>query len=376
MQTYQKWIWQHPDWSNFSYDLKQLLPELTNLSRLIGGLEATCQTLAGEVLLDIQIQVLADDAIETSAIEGEIIRRSSVRASIRKQLGLPIEHDDSDIRSDGLIAMLMDVRNNTKQELTEDMLFAWQAALFPTGYSGLDKINVGCYRGNEEMQIISGPIGKEKVHYIAPPRSQLQKEMNQFLSWINAVNETDPILKAGIAHIWLIMIHPFDDGNGRVSRAVTDYLLAKQFPWLMQIISFSKHVSLDKKGYYSVLEEAGKNNLDITIWLKWFLQTLTTAMNESRWIIEQVIKKTQFWNKHQDTPLNTRQHKVINRLLNDGDRFEGGMTTRKYASISKCSKATASRDLADLEIKQILKKRPGSGRSTSYEIIPKYWLRK
>jgi Fic family protein len=368
MQTHQKWIWQHSDWSNFSYDLKQLLPELTNLSRLIGGLEATCQTLAGEVLLDTQIQVLADDAIETSAIEGEIIRRSSVRASIRKQLGLPIEHDDSDIRSDGLVAMLMDVRNNTKQELTEDMLFAWQAALFPTGYSGLDKINVGCYRGNEQMQIISGPIGKEKVHYIAPPRSQLQNEMNQFLSWINAVNETDPILKAGIAHLWLIMIHPFDDGNGRVSRAVTDYLLAKQFPWLMQIISFSKHVSLDKKGYYSVLEEAGKNNLDITNWLKWFLQTLITAMNDSAWIIEQVIKKTQFWNKHTDTPLNTRQHKVINRLLNDGDRFEGGMTTRKYASISKCSKATASRDLADLEIKKILKKRPGSGRSTSYEI--------
>lgn len=368
MQTHQKWIWQHPDWANLSYDLKQLLPELTNLSRLIGGLEITCQTLAGELLLDTQIQVLADDAIETSAIEGEIIRRSSVRASIRKQLGLPVEHDDSDIRSDGLVAMLMDVRNNTKQALTEDMLFAWQAALFPTGYSGLDKINVGCYRGNEQMQIVSGPIGKEKVHYIAPPRSQLQNEMNNFLFWINTVNETDPILKAGIAHLWLIMIHPFDDGNGRVSRAITDYLLAKQFPWLMQIISFSKHVSLDKKGYYSVLEQAGKNSLDITSWLKWFLQTLTTAMNDSAWIIEQVIKKTQFWNKHKDTPLNTRQHKVLNRLLNDGDRFEGGMTTRKYASISKCSKATASRDLADLEIKQILKKRPGSGRSTSYEI--------
>jgi len=368
MQTYQKWIWQHPDWVNFSYDLKQLLPELTNLSRLIGGLEVTCQTLAGEVLLDTQIQVLADDAIETSAIEGEIIRRSSVRASIRKQLGLPVEHDDSDIRSDGLVAMLMDVRNNTEQALTEEMLFAWQAALFPTGYSGLDKIHVGCYRGNEQMQIVSGAIGKEKVHYIAPPRSQLQSEMNHFLSWINAGNETDPILKAGIAHLWLIMIHPFDDGNGRVSRAVTDYLLAKKFPWLMQIISFSKHVSLDKKGYYSVLEEAGKNSLDITSWLKWFLQTLITAMNDSAWIIEQVIQKTQFWNKHKDTALNTRQHKVVNRLLNDGNRFEGGMTTRKYASISKCSKVTASRDLADLEIKQVLQKRPGSGRSTSYEI--------
>jgi Fic family protein len=307
MQTHQKWIWQHPNWANFSYDLKQLLPELTNLSRLIGGLEVTCQALAGEALLDTQMQMVADDAIETSAIEG-------------------------------------DVRNNTEQTLTKDMLFAWQVAF------------------------VSGAIGKEKVHYIAPPRSQLEKEVNQFLSWVNSVNETDPILKAGIAHLWLIMIHPFDDGNGRVSRAVTDYLLAKQFPWLMQIISFSKHVSLDKKGYYSVLEEAGKNSLDITSWLRWFLQTLTTAMNDSAWIIEQVIKKTQFWNKHKNTPLNTRQHKVLNRLLNAGNRFEGGMTTRKYASISKCSKVTASRDLADLEIKKILQKRPGSGRSTSYII--------
>lgn len=323
MQRYQKWIWQQTDWPNFSYDLKQLLPNLTASSRWLGALETTCQTLAGEILLETQIQVLADDAIETSAIEGEILCRSSVRASIRKRLGLPVEHDDSDPSSDGLVAMLMEVRNNTEPALIEEMLFAWQAALFPTGYSGLHQIQVGCYRGNEPMQIVSGPIGKEKVHYLAPPRSQLEDEMSQFLSWVNAINETDPILKAGIAHLWLIMIHPFDDGNGRVSRAVTDYLLAKNFPWLMQIISFSKHISLDKTGYYLVLEEAGKNGLDITGWLKWFLQTLTTAMQNSHWIIERVIQKTIFWNKHQDTPLNARQRKVLNRLLDAGNRFEG-----------------------------------------------------
>jgi len=220
--------------AQFSIDVKQLLSDINTLSRLIGALEMTCSVLAGEELLDAQARVLADDAIETSAIEGEVLRRSSVRASIRKRLGLPIEQDDSDIRTDSLVAMLMEVRNNAERPLTEEMLFAWQAALFPTGYSGLHKIHVGRYRGEEQMQIVSGPVGKEKVHYIAPPSSQLQDEMGQFLFWVNDVNETEPILKAGIAHLWLIMIHPFDDGNGRISRAVTDYLLSKHFPFLMQ----------------------------------------------------------------------------------------------------------------------------------------------
>ncbi len=368
MQKYQNWIWQQADWPHFNYDIKPLLSDINTLSRLIGALEMTCSVLAGEELLDTQAQVLVEDAIETSAIEGEVLRRSSVRASIRKQLGLPIEQDYSDIRTDSLVLMLMDVRQNAKRPLTEEMLFAWQAALFPTGYSGLHKIQVGRYRGKEEMQIVSGPVGKEKVHYIAPPNHQLQDEMKPFLFWVNEVNETEPILKAGIAHLWLIMLHPFDDGNGRISRAVTDYLLSKHFPLLMQIISFSKQVSLDRKGYYFMLEEAGKNGLDITDWLKWFLQTLTLAVNESQWIIEQVIQKTHFWHKHKDTPLNARQRKVLNRLLDTGERFEGGMTTRQYASISKCSKVTASRDLSDLESKDILQKRPGGGRSTSYAV--------
>jgi len=368
MKNSQNWLWQQADWPNFTYDIKPLLSDFHTLLRLIGALEMTCSVLADEELVDAQARVLAEDAIETSAIEGEVLRRSSVRASIRKQLGLPVEQDDSDIRTDSLVAMLIDARNHAQRPLTTKMLLAWQAALFPTGYSGLYQIQVGRYRGTEQMQIVSGPIGKEKVHYIAPPGCQLSDEMDKFLFWVNEVNETEPIIKAGIAHLWLIMIHPFDDGNGRISRAVTDYLLSKHFPLLMQIISFSKQVSLDKKCYYSVLEEAGKNGLDITNWLTWFLQTLTTAVNESQWIIEQVIQKTHFWHQHKDTPLNVRQRKVINRLLDAGKRFEGGMTTRKYASISKCSKVTASRDLSDLESKHILQKRPGGGRSTSYQI--------
>ena len=259
-----------------------------------------------------------------------------------------------------------------EQPLIEERLLGWHAAIFPSGYSGLHKIRIGQYRGKEEMQIVSGPFGKETVHYVAPPQKRLPKEMGHFLQWVNSNNEPDPLLKAGIAHLWFIMIHPFDDGNGRVGRAVTDYLLAGAYPAAMQLVSFSKHISMDRKGYYQVLEAAGKNGLDITSWLKWFLKTLEAAMHESQWVVERVVMKANFWQQHNKTSLNPRQHKAINRLLDAGERFEGGMTTRKYAGMTKCSKVTASRDLSNLVEKVILRKCPGKGRSTSYELcIPK-----
>jgi Fic family protein len=345
-----------------------LLPRLGVLNRLIGALEITSRTIAGEALLDARERVLTDDALETSAIEGEILQRSSVRASIRKRLGLPINQDDSNRHTDGLVAMLMDARQSADLPLTEKKLFAWHAALFPTGYSGLHKIRVGEYRGHEQMQIVSGPIEKEKIHYIAPPRNQIDCDMKLLLTFVNDVTETDPLIKAGIVHFWFIMIHPFDDGNGRIARALTDYILTGNYLHMMQIVSFSKQISLDKKGYYHTLEQAGKSGLDITAWLFWFLNTFANAMNESNWVIDQIMKKVLFWQKHKDTPLNDRQHKVLNRLLDSGEKFEGGMTTRKYAGMTKCSKVTASRDLADLEKKNILQNRQGGGRSTSYEI--------
>lgn len=366
MQRSQQWIWQHGNWPHFYYDAKQLLPDIAVLSRLIGEIEMTCRTLAGDVLLDARSRILTDDALGTSAIEGEALRRSSVQASVRKRLGLPVMHDDSDSRTDNLVAMLMDARKNVGKPLLKETLFSWQTALFPTGYSGLHKIHTGRYRGKEQMQIVSGPVAKEKIHYVAPPGNMVDHEMNLFLSRVNADDKSDPILKAGTAHLWFIMIHPFDDGNGRIGRAITDYLLSGNFPLMMQIISFSKHISLDQKGYYHILEQAGKGGLDITDWLVWFLRTLTTAMHESRWIIAQVVQKASFWHEHKDTVLNDRQRKVLNRLLDAGDRFEGCMMTRKYAGMTKCSKVTAGRDLADLEIKCVLKKCPGGGRSTSY----------
>ena len=368
MQSDHSWIWQQKDWPKFYYDSGVLLPQISTVSRLIGGLTVICQTLSDVERLDAQERVLTDDAMETAAIEGEILRRSSVRVSIRKRLGLPVEREDRDARADGLVSVLFDARLRQKQPLTEERLFGWHAALFPGGYSGLHKIRVARYRGQEEMQIVSGSIGRETVHYVAPPKAELAAEMPHFFDWVNAENEPEPLLKAGIAHLLFIMIHPFDDGNGRIGRAVTDCLLARSYPSLMELVSVSKYISLYRKGYYSVLEEAGKNGMDITPWLKWFLQTFEAALQESQWIVERVVTKAIFWQQNKNVSFNARQQKMINRLIDSGDRFEGGMTTRKYAGMTKCSSVTASRDLADRADKNIITKRPGGGRSTSYEL--------
>jgi len=367
MQLNHSWIWRKKDWPEFYYDSGVLLPQISNVSRLIGGLTAICQTLSDLERLDAQERVLADDAIETAAIEGEILRRSSVRASIRKHLGLPVEREDWDARADGLVSVLLDARSK-KPALAEERLFGWHAALFPGGYSGLHKIRVARYRGQEEMQIISGAIGRETVHYVAPPKEEIAAEMTRFFDWLNTENEPEPLLKAGIAHLWFIMIHPFDDGNGRIGRALTDYLLAQNYPSLMELVSFSKYISLDRKGYYNVLETAGKKGMDITPWLKWFLKIFEVALLESQWIVERVVTKARFWQHHGNVAFNARQQKVINRLLDSADRFEGGMTNRKYVGMTRCSSVTASRDLAALVDKNILQKRPGAGRSTSYEL--------
>ncbi len=223
------------------------------------------------------------------------------------------------------------------------------------------------------MQIVSGPLGKETVHYIALPHSRLEMEMEQFLRWVNTNKEHPPLLKAGIAHLWFIMIHPFDDGNGRVGRAIIDSIMAVHYPRLMQLISFSKQFSHNRKGYYAALEQAGKGGLDITVWLKWFFQAAITAMQEAQWMVDIVIRKTSFWEMHKETPFNERQRKVINRLLDAGGQFIGNMTTRKYAGMTKCSKITASRDLADLTTKGVLQKTADGGRSTSYVLCMETW---
>ncbi|MGD9662482.1 MAG: Fic family protein [Porticoccaceae bacterium] len=365
MQTYQ-WIWQNHHWPHFSFHADQLLSDLGEASKMIGTLETISRSISEQESTAALERVLSDDAVETSAIEGETLRRSSVRSSIRRRLGLPIDQDDKDVRTDGLVAMLFDARSQIQEPLTSARMQGWHAALFPTGYSGLKKIRVGQYRGLEEMQIVSGPLGKETVHYIALPHCRLQMEMEQFLHWVNTNGEHPPLLKAGIAHLWFIMIHPFDDGNGRVGRAIIDFIMAGYYPRLMQLISFSKQFSHDRKGYYAALEQAGKGGMDITDWLTWFLQAAITAMQEAQWVIDTVVQKTNFWQMHRETSFNERQRKVINRLLDAGGQFTGNMTTRKYVGMTKCSKVTASRDLADLVQKGVIQKTSGGGRSTSY----------
>ena len=372
MQTHQ-WIWQHRSWPHFSFHADRLLNDLGEASKMIGALEAISRSISDQANTAALERVLSDDAMETSAIEGETLRRSSVRFSIRRRLGLPIEQNDQDIRTDGLIAMLFDARSQIQEPLSALRMLGWHAALFPTGFSGLKKIRVGQYRGLEEMQIVSGPLGKETVHYIAPPHSRLELEMEQFLRWVNTNREHPPLLKAGIAHLWFIMIHPFDDGNGRVGRAVIDHIMAVHYPRLMQLISFSKQFSQNRKGYYAALEQAGKGGMDITDWLKWFLQAAITAMQEAQWVVDTVIQKTSFWEMHKETTFNERQRKVINRLLDAGGQFAGNMTTRKYAGMTKCSKVTASRDLADLVSKEVLQKTAVGGRSTSYVLCVEAW---
>ncbi|PIE68565.1 MAG: cell filamentation protein Fic [Deltaproteobacteria bacterium] len=362
------WIWQNKKWPEFTFDANELLPKLGTAFHLIGKLEAVSQSVSKEERLAAQESILADDAIETASIEGEMLRRSSVRSSIQKRIGLPVEKEDWDAHADGLIAVLLDARNPVSSPLTQKRLLGWHAGLFPTGYSGLKQIRVGRYRGNEEMQIVSGALGKEIVHYIAPPHDRLADEMDLFLRWVNTESVHHPLIKAGIAHLWFIMIHPFEDGNGRLGRAITDYIMSSHYPSLMQILSFSKHFSLNRKGYYAILEAAGKQSLNITNWLSWFLETTISAMKEAHWLVDRVVVKTQFWQRHQTTPLNQRQQKVINRLLDAGEKFEGAMTTREYAGMTKCSKVTASRDLADLVHKKMLQKTASGGRSTGYEI--------
>lgn len=365
MQTHQ-WIWQHHNWPHFSFQADHLLIDLGEASKMIGALETISRSISDQENTAALEHVLSDDAMETSAIEGETLRRSSVRCSIRRRLGLPIKQDDQDVRTDGLIAMLFDARSQVQEPLTPTRILGWHAALFPTGYSGLKKIRVGEYRGPEEMQIVSGPLGKETVHYIALPYSRLKMEMKQFLGWVKTNKEHPPLLKAGIAHLWFIMIHPFDDGNGRVGRAIIDYIMAVHYPRLMQLISFSKQFSHDRKGYYAALEQAGKGGMDITVWLKWFLKTAITAMQEAQWVVDTVLRKTSFWQMHGGTSINERQRKVINRLLDAGGQFIGNMTTRKYVGMTKCSKVTASRDLADLVKRGVIQKTADGGRSTSY----------
>ena len=362
------YIHQKKDWPNFKWDsedIVNLLSEARNLQgRLQGKMEALGFELRNEALLD----TLTLDVLKTSEIEGELLNHDQVRSSIARKLGMEIAGSvESDRNVDGVVEMMLDATQNCFKPLTKTRLFDWHAALFPTGRNGIYKIIVGDWRKDTTgpMQVISGPMGKEKVHFEAPNSDLLEKEMSSLLNWFSQNNKIDLVLKASIAHLWFVTIHPFDDGNGRITRALTDMLLAQADKSNQRFYSMSAQIRIERKQYYDILEKTQKGDLNITNWIQWFLQCLINALNSTEEVLVKVLFKGNFWQIHSKTIINERQKKLINKLL---DSFDGKLTSSKWAKIAKCSKDTAIRDINDLIEKEILRKEEAGGRSTNYEL--------
>ena len=370
MKTYQeekKWIWQDKNFPNFTYDKVAL----DRLYYKFGQLAMVEQFISNDDATSLQLDRLLNEALSTSAIEGEILQRSSVRSSINKILKLGLEDDYSYTReSDALIEVLLDAKIN-KASLNEKRLFAWHTALFPNGSSGLRNITTGAYRDdNEPMQIVSGAWNKEQIHFVAPPSKDVAKMMKIFLDWLNNNDELNPIYKAAIAHLYFVLIHPFEDGNGRIARSITDYVLAKASLTNATFYSISTTIYQKRKEYYKVLDKVCiATNQDITLWMKWFIELLEESIDATLKEIEAVKIKATFWNRHRETKLNERQKKVILKMLEYlPEEFEGGMKVKKYTSITKTTPLTASRDLADLVQKGVMQSY-GKGRGVFYKII-------
>lgn len=314
------------------------------------------------------LHALTDDVIKSSEIEGEKLEYSQVRSSIARRLGMEIGGlVPSDRNVEGVVEMMVDATSKYNEPLTEERLFAWHAALFPTGRSGMAKIQVGAWRddSNGPMRVISGPFGREKVHYEAPPATSIPDEITKFLSWFENPGEIGPLLAAGLAHLWFVTIHPFEDGNGRMARAIADMALARSEDSGQRIYSMPAQIRRENKAYYDTLEQTQKGTLDITNWQEWFLNCLLRAIEGSLDTLDSILEKTKFWERLAKTPANQRQIKVLNMLL---DGFEGKLTSSKWAKITKCSQDTAHRDILDLINKGALVKNEGGGRSTSYSI--------
>lgn len=362
-------IHQKDQWPEFTWntnDFINLLSEVRNQQgRLVGKMETLGFDLRNEALLD----TLTLDVLKSSEIEGEILNPDQVRSSIARKLGMEIAGAvDSDRNVEGVVEMMLDATQNCFQPLTADRLFDWHAALFPTGRSGMYKITVADWRKDTTgpMQVVSGALGKEKVHFQAPHSDLLEKEMTQFLDWFNNDKKTDLVLKAAIAHLWFVTIHPFDDGNGRITRAITDMLLAQSDKSNQRFYSLSAQIRLERKQYYEMLEKTQKGDLNITNWIVWFLTCLSNALKSTETVLTKVLFKADFWRKHSETIINERQKKILNMLL---DGFDGKLTSSKWAKMTKCSKDSAVRDINDLILKSILQKEAAGGRSTNYELI-------
>ena len=359
------------DWPHFTWDYKTITGLLAEVSRKQGYLLGQMQT-AGLLMRDEAVlQTLTQDVLKSSEIEGELLNEKQVRSSIARRLGLATAGMVPSSRNvDGVVEMLVDATHSFREELTEEKLFFWHRQLFPVPSGPLGSIRVGAWRDDAAgpMQVVSGPIGRPTVHFEAPVAARIPQEMAAFLTWYNADDGENKVLKAAIAHLWFVTIHPFDDGNGRLARAITDRMLAKAEGSECRFYSLSTQICHDRKAYYDVLEGAQKGSLDITEWIQWFLQCFLRALANVDHTLNGVLHRNRFWNAIAGVTLNDRQRLVIGRLLED---FEGNLTSMKWGKLAKCSHDTATRDIKDLMDKGILQKDPGGGRSTSYSLIEK-----
>ncbi|MES2543276.1 MAG: Fic family protein [Bacteroidota bacterium] len=364
-----KYIYQNDNWPNFSWDsasFQSLLGEVRNKQ---GKISAKMEALGFELQEQTLLNTLTLDIIKSSEIEGEILSTDMVRSSVARKLGMDIAGlIPSDRNIDGVVEMLLDATQKYNSPLNEKRLFGWHKSLFPLGSNSYYKISIGKWRTDEKgpMQVVSGGIGSEKIHFQAPEANQINSEIKTFFKWFNLENGIDPVLKAAVAHLWFITIHPFDDGNGRIARAITDLQLCKAEGSSKRFYSMSAQIRLKRKQYYTVLEQVQKGNLDITDWLKWFFETLLTSLNTTETSLESVLMKARFWDMYSKITFNERQKIMLNKIL---DGFEGNLTSSKWAKIAKCSPDSALRDIQDLISKNILEKNNAGGRSTSYILI-------
>ncbi len=362
------YIYQQDDWPNFRWNIEELVPTLSKVRNLQGLLTGRMEALGINLKNEALLETLSQDVLKTSEIEGEILDKEQVRSSLARRLGIEIAGlVESDRNVDGVVEMMLDATQKYDQELTKDRLFGWHASLFPTGWSGMYKIKVGDWREDAggPMQVVSGAMGKEKVHFEAPPSDSVSLEMKKFINWINKESLEDLVIKSGIAHLWFLTIHPFEDGNGRIARAITDLFLSKSEMTKQRFYSLSAQIRMERKEYYALLEKTQKGSLDITEWLAWFLNCLHNALKSSEKILGKVLFKHSFWKENNSKGINERQKKILNKML---DGFTGKLTSSKWAKINKCSKDTAIRDIQDLIKKNILVQDASGGRSTTYSL--------
>ena len=363
------YIHQRAQWPHFYWDSQVITDLLASVRHKQGKLVGRMESLGFPLQEEAMLQTLTLEVLKSNEIEGEILNAEQVRSSIARRLGIEIGAlSPTDRHVEGVVEMLLDATRHYDQPLTEDRLFGWHAALFPSGRSGIYKITVGNWRDNETgpMQVVSGPLGRERVHFEAPSSERLPQEMAQFMGWFNTLNNLDPVLKAAMAHLWFVTIHPFDDGNGRIARSIADMQLARADGSPRRFYSMSAQIRLERKDYYQILEKTQRGDLDITDWVYWFLTCLDRALSSTEDILRSVLTKARYWKFFSEKHINDRQKLIINKLL---DGFEGKLNTSKWAKITKVSTDTALRDIQSLVEQNILVKEEAGGRSTGYRIV-------